>query len=116
MNQDLVRIGAKSACHPMLQRYLAPEVACKLDIHEGKATLSSKPSTHNLHKVISSAKIVGATALTIAKTPLLVGEHFDIVIIDEAGQISQPAILGPLMTADSFLLVGDHEQVRDTHC
>jgi len=112
-NYDLLRIGAKTACHPKLQSFLAPEIACQLDRMEGNSSISSfsKPSTHNLHRAVSSAKIVGATALTISKTPLLLSEHFDIVIVDEAGQISQPAILGPLMAADSFLLVGDHEQL-----
>ena len=33
------------------------------------------------------------------------------VIVDEAGQISQPAILGAIMAADSFVLVGDHMQL-----
>jgi DNA replication ATP-dependent helicase Dna2 len=109
-NCDMVRIGAKSACHPILQRFLAPEIACGLDEQEG-TKITGKPSTSNLHRVVSSAKIIGATALTISKTPLLLSEHFDIVIVDEAGQISQPAILGPLLAADSFLLVGDHEQL-----
>ena len=41
----------------------------------------------------------------------MLSEHFDVVIVDEAGQISQPAILGVLMAADSFVLVGDHMQL-----
>jgi DNA replication ATP-dependent helicase Dna2 len=61
--------------------------------------------------VISSAQIVGVSALTVPRSSLLVGQHFDVVIVDEAGQISQPAILGPLMAADSFVLVGDHMQL-----
>lgn len=108
---DLIRIGTKSACHPQVQEFLVPEIAAELDQLDGNLGEFSKPSTANLHKVVSASKIVVATALTISKTPLLLGEHFDIVIVDEAGQISQPAILGPLMAADSFLLVGDHEQL-----
>ena len=109
---DLVRIGPKSACHLALHKFLAPELACELDQAQNEPShLSERPSTMSLHRVISCAKIIGATALTIPKTPLLLSEHFDIVIVDEAGQISQPAILGPLMAADSFLLVGDHEQL-----
>ena len=108
---DLIRIGTKSSCHPEVHEFLATEIASELDQLDGTARDGCKPSTRNLHNVVSSSKIVGATALTISKTPLLLGEHFDVVIIDEAGQISQPAILGPLMAADSFLLVGDHEQL-----
>lgn len=51
------------------------------------------------------------SALTAPKSPLLAGQHFDVVIVDEAGQISQPAILGALTAADSFVLVGDHMQL-----
>jgi len=42
---------------------------------------------------------------------LLIGQKFDLVIVDEAGQISQPAIIGALLAAESFVLVGDHEQL-----
>ena len=51
------------------------------------------------------------SALTAPRSPLLAGQHFDVVIVDEAGQISQPAILGAMMAADSFVLVGDHLQL-----
>ena len=51
------------------------------------------------------------SALTAPRSPLLAGQKFDVVIVDEAGQISQPAILGAIMAADSFVLVGDHMQL-----
>lgn len=108
---DLLRIGTKSSCHPKVHKFLVQEIASELDHHDGISSHSGKPSTGNLHKAVSSSTIIGATALTVSKTPLLLAEHFDVVIVDEAGQISQPAILGPLMAADSFLLVGDHEQL-----
>lgn len=38
-------------------------------------------------------------------------ERFDVCIVDEAGQITLPAALGPLLLADRFVLVGDHLQV-----
>jgi DNA replication ATP-dependent helicase Dna2 len=60
---------------------------------------------------MSEARIVGATTLTVPRSPLLLSERFDVVIVDEAGQISQPALLGALAAADSFILVGDHLQL-----
>jgi DNA replication ATP-dependent helicase Dna2 len=60
---------------------------------------------------MSEARIVCSTVLTVPRSPLLVNELFDVVIVDEAGQTSQPAILGALMAADSFVLVGDHMQL-----
>ena len=59
---------------------------------------------------MSSSRIVWGTALA-KSTPLILGEHFDIVVVDEAGQISQPGIIGPLMAANFFLLVRDHKQL-----
>ena len=73
--------------------------------------MEGKPSAGALYQVMSEARIVGCTALTVPRTPLLAKQHFDVAIIDEAGQISQPAILGALASADSFVLVGDHMQL-----
>jgi DNA replication ATP-dependent helicase Dna2 len=108
----LVRIGKKSSCHVGVQPYLAATIALQLetDLDEQQRQYTI-PSAENLRKSLSNARIVGITALSIPRSPLLVGENFDVVIVDEAGQISQPAILGALMAADSFILVGDHMQL-----
>ena len=118
INTDLVRVGSKSAIHPALHRMLAPELAGAIDrrniLRAGSLpqdVTTSKPSISSLHQVISSAKIIGVSALTVPKSPLLIGQKFDVVIVDEAGQISQPTIIGALMAADTFVLVGDHEQL-----
>src|SRR5207302_10125823 len=37
--------------------------------------------------------------------------HFDVAIIDEAGQLTIPAILGALRFAKRFILVGDEKQL-----
>jgi DNA replication ATP-dependent helicase Dna2 len=118
---DFVRVGRKNSVHPGMHRYLASELACEMDQQDGlqmgsfpsgdNEKAEAKPSIANLHKTISSAKVVGVSALTIPKSPLLIGQGFDLVIVDEAGQISQPAIIGALLAADTFVLVGDHEQL-----
>ena len=43
--------------------------------------------------------------------PLVSQRSFDVAIVDEAGQITLPAVLGPLLLARSFVLVGDHYQL-----
>jgi len=118
---DVVRVGRKNAVHPAMHRYLAADLAYEMDRQEGLRTGSlppngdtnadKRPSIANLHKVVSSAKVVGVSALTVPRSPLLIGQKFDLVIVDEAGQISQPAIIGALLAAESFVLVGDHEQL-----
>jgi DNA replication ATP-dependent helicase Dna2 len=115
----LVRVGRKSSSHSGVGLILASELALRLDMRRNSALAGPNefvddlelPSASSLRTVISSAKIVCTTALSVPRTPLLLGENFDVVIVDEAGQISQPAILGALMKADSFVLVGDHLQL-----
>lgn len=102
----LIRVGKKSACHHNVHPILVSTIAAAME-HSN----DGDPSPDSLSHVVSSARIVGVSALTVPRTPLLVGQHFDVVIVDEAGQISQPAVLGALMAADSFVLVGDHMQL-----
>jgi DNA replication ATP-dependent helicase Dna2 len=108
----MVRIGKKASCHSGVHPFLASTIALQLETDLN--TQQSKffiPTAENLRKSMSAARIVGVTALSIPRSPLLVGEHFDVVIVDEAGQITQPAIIGALMAAESFILVGDHMQL-----
>ncbi|KAL9189329.1 hypothetical protein ACHAXT_011819, partial [Thalassiosira profunda] len=114
-SSPMIRIGRESACSAKVQTLLAQNVAVEAERRAavGSASSSSidQPSVDYLHKVITEAKVVGVSALTAPRSPLLAGQHFDVVIVDEAGQISQPAILGAIMAADSFVLVGDHMQL-----
>ena len=108
----ILRVGRKASCHPGVHPILATTVAANLEVESGSAPdVYSIPSAESLRQAVSTARIVGVTALTVPRSPLLVGEHFDVVIVDEAGQISQPAIIGALMAAESFVLVGDHMQL-----
>lgn len=111
VNEDgsLLRIGPKSACHPSVHCILASSLALEAD--NGSGTNDGLPSAKSLKQVTSNARIVGVTALSATRSPLLLGQHFDVVICDEAGQLTQPASLGALMSADTFVLVGDHMQL-----
>jgi hypothetical protein len=114
LSPPLVRVGRKSACHPRVHSILVSTIAAAKETHRGDHDgqgVDDLPSPDSLGHVISSAKIVGVSALTVPRSSLLIGQHFDVIIVDEAGQISQPAILGALMAADSFVLVGDHMQL-----
>ena len=106
----VVRIGKKSTVHPAVQPLLVDVLAAELE-SDGEVDVQHPPSAEALRRVMAEARIVGATALTVPKSPLLARQHFDVVICDEAGQISQPALLGALAAADAFILVGDHMQL-----
>jgi DNA replication ATP-dependent helicase Dna2 len=112
----LVRVGRPSSSHPGVVPVLASEIATSLEKgqrsnFQDDADSPESPLPESLRLVMDSARIVGVTALTIPRSALLLGQEFDVVIVDEAGQISQPAIIGALMTTKSFVLVGDHKQL-----
>jgi DNA replication ATP-dependent helicase Dna2 len=62
-------------------------------------------------KHVSEVKLIGATAYQCAAHPLFLRRRFDRVIVDEAGQLDEPATLGPLALAPKFVLGGDHLQL-----
>ena len=114
MFSPVVRIGRESSCHVKVVSILAQTIASKAEGYSSGLSSRSIIEAANvdyLHKAISEAKVVGVTALTAPRSPLLAGQHFDVVIVDEAGQICQPAVLGAIMAADMFILVGDHMQL-----
>lgn len=53
---------------------------------------------------------VACTCLGVG-TSVLAGRVFDVCIMDEAGQLTLPVALGPLLRARSFCLLGDHQQL-----
>ena len=62
--------------------------------------------------VCRSPLVVGVTALAAGDNKLLRrAPGFDVALVDEAGQMAVPAVLGPLLRARSFVLVGDHYQL-----
>lgn len=109
----IVRVGREESTHARVHPLLAQNIACEAEREASNESLPSftKPNVDYLYNVVSSARVVGVSALTAPRSPLFAGQKFDVVIVDEAGQISQPAVLGAIMAADSFVLVGDHMQL-----
>ncbi|MEV7970651.1 AAA domain-containing protein [Sphaerisporangium sp. NPDC088356] len=60
---------------------------------------------------IRYADVVAATCIGTATSKLLAELEFDLAIVDEAGQISTPNLLVPLVRAKRSVLVGDHMQL-----
>lgn len=117
MHQPLpavVRVGRTGDVHGGVVPILTSTIA--LNLEKDTSMLEddldiSVPSATFVRRTVESAKIVGVTALSAPRSAQLLHQHFDVVIVDEAGQINQPAIIGALMAADTFILVGDHMQL-----
>ena len=118
---DMVRPGQDSQVHEKIRSITVSQLAAEYEqnlnkFYDGtecgkKSSFPTKPSLQSLQRVIDAAVIVGVSTLSIPRTPILSILHFDVVIVDEAGQIYQPATLGAIIAAESYVLVGDHEQL-----
>jgi hypothetical protein len=86
----------------------------------GNSAFECQYSTvHELSVLARRTPIVATTCLGVSHA-LFQQRQFDVCIVDEASQITQPICLGPLRFANSFVLVGDHYQlpplVRSAEC
>lgn len=68
-------------------------------------------STSELQQLAASTPVVGCPCLSAHHPLLATRPPFDVVIVDEAGQITTPAVLPALLRGRSFVLVGDHYQL-----
>jgi regulator of nonsense transcripts 1 len=81
---------------------------------EGKDLSANFSARRKAQKRIKDARLIFTTC-TGAGLGLLRSEPFDVVIIDEASQLTEPATLVPLVKGCSrAILVGDHVQLRAT--
>ncbi|KAL3834669.1 hypothetical protein ACJIZ3_009405 [Penstemon smallii] len=90
---DFIRIGRYEAVHEQIQ--------------ENCLSVMDMGSTQEIKQKMDKTNVVAVTCLGISR-PLLTNKRFDVCIMDEAGQITLPVSLGPLMFASKFVLVGDH--------
>ncbi|KAG8082955.1 hypothetical protein GUJ93_ZPchr0014g47069 [Zizania palustris] len=93
---DFLRIGRHEAVHA--------------DVRVHCLSTKDVQSVDAIKARMEQVQVVGVTCLGIYH-PLLAHKKFDTCIMDEAGQITLPVSLGPLMFAKKFVLVGDHYQL-----
>jgi len=67
-------------------------------------------TTAELAALLSDKLVVATTSLSLGHV-LLQKLKFDVCIIDEAGQVTEPVCIGPMRCAERFVLVGDHYQL-----
>ncbi|GAA0489790.1 hypothetical protein Ade02nite_24770 [Paractinoplanes deccanensis] len=63
------------------------------------------------HEIARYAQVVGATCIGTDTSALIADLEFDLAIVDEAGQISTPNLLVPLVRSRRAMLVGDDRQL-----
>ncbi|WIV66725.1 AAA domain-containing protein [Natrialbaceae archaeon AArc-T1-2] len=90
----LVRVGTESGVRPDMQAYRLERTG---DPDERLAELES-------------AQVVAATTATCGSR-VMKEQAFDVALVDEAAQLTEPGTYAAINLADRFVLVGDHEQL-----
>lgn len=109
----VIRLGNESAVSPELAELtLGHFLRTDNDHLVPGSDVDFSARVQQAHNELVSRPIIGATVST-----LLSGDYdsvlprFDLVIVDEAAQLTLPATLGALRFGDRFVLIGDHHQL-----
>jgi DNA replication ATP-dependent helicase Dna2 len=68
-------------------------------------------SVADLRKALERATVVAATAHRACTAPFLRTRSFEMAIVDEAGQLTEPLTLGLILRSRRFVLIGDDRQL-----
>ncbi|MHB9286060.1 AAA domain-containing protein [Halobacteriales archaeon Cl-PHB] len=91
---DVVRIGTESGVRADMQEY----------------RLETAGDPDDCASELSDAGVVAATTASCGSR-VMREQAFDAAVVDEAGQLTEPATLAATTLADRFVLIGDHKQL-----
>ncbi|BET02371.1 DNA replication helicase DNA2 [Nesidiocoris tenuis] len=97
----MMRFAPTHRVHPKLKDFTERALVAKL---------GDSPTHELLEKMYSSQEVFGVSCLS-AGHQWLARQEFDVCLVDEASQVTQPAVLRPLFLAKKFILVGDPKQL-----
>jgi DNA replication ATP-dependent helicase Dna2 len=92
--EDIVRVGTETGVRP--------------DMKDLRLDKSGDPGERAA--ALRSAPVVAATTATCGSR-ILRELEFDVVLVDEASQLTEPDTLAAINRGERFVLVGDHEQL-----
>lgn len=98
------------------QLYAQPRKGRPAGFHQKVARLRERADELEMrirHALFDASRVVACT-LTGAANPLLTGQHYHTLFIDEAAQALEAACWIPLQKADRVVLAGDHCQLPPT--
>ena len=72
--------------------------------------LNTEGDPGELASALHSAPVVAATTASCGSR-VMREQEFDVAVVDEASQLTEPSALAALNRAERFVLVGDHEQL-----
>jgi len=99
---DYLRLGSAHSCDPAYRAHLPETLA------DNCPRLSDVEA-----RLLDSRVVVGTTSMLQARAYIFGVKRFSLAVIDEAGQILEPSIVGLLSKPQiaRFILIGDHKQL-----
>ncbi|MFB6296978.1 MAG: AAA domain-containing protein [Salinirussus sp.] len=91
---DVVRVGTESGVREDMQSY----------------RLQTAGDPEHCARELRGASVVAATTASCGSR-VMREQRFDVAVVDEAGQLTEPGTLAATALADRFVLVGDHHQL-----
>ena len=91
---DMVRVGTESGVREDMQSY----------------RLQTAGAPGECVQELREASVVAATTASCGSR-VMRDQHFDVAVVDEAGQLTEPGTLAATALADRSVLVGDHHQL-----
>ena len=92
--EDIVRVGTESGVRDDMQPF-------RLEQSGDPDELASK---------LRDASVVAATTASCGSR-IVREQEFDVAVVDEAGQLTEPGTLAATNLAERFVLIGDHQQL-----
>ena len=106
----LSKLDAAGMDSPTILR-LGSLSSVKESLHKYVLTSDVFGSSKALKERVNAARVVACTVLAASSDSVISNLDFDFCIVDEAGQITQPAAIGALLLSKRFVLVGDDYQL-----
>ncbi|HZO74254.1 MAG TPA: AAA domain-containing protein [Ktedonobacteraceae bacterium] len=119
---DYLRLGSERSIDEAIKHRHFRHLIGILDFSQTQEHAATElPVYHpeGIRELLQTAPVIATTTATWSSDKYIpqaenleeMGLHFDVAIIDEAGQLTMPAILGALRFARRFILVGDEKQL-----
>jgi DNA replication ATP-dependent helicase Dna2 len=84
------------------------ESGVRSDMQDARLETAGDPD--RVTATLTDAPVVAATTASCGGTALR-SQEFDVAVVDEAGQLTEPGTLAAANRAERFVLVGDHQQL-----
>ena len=98
---DFIRIGNHESVDKDLHEYLVQEKISAFDID----------STGKIRELIESMPLVACSSISSVSNAIIQHLTFDVSVVDEAGQLTEPGTVAIISQSNKFILVGDHKQL-----